>query len=57
MNQEKKIVILNEDFRKSVTHERPEPRNNAPTARPIPNSSQQNANAPERQSNPTDKRK
>jgi hypothetical protein len=57
MDQEKKIVILNEDFRKSVTHERPEPRNNAPTARPIPNSSQQNANAPERQSKPKDKRK
>jgi len=57
MNQEKKTVIFNEDFRKSVTHERPEPRNNAPKSRPISNSNWQSANPPGRQSHPTDKRK
>lgn len=41
MDQEKKTFAINEDFRKSLMHERPEPRNNAPTGRPTQNATQQ----------------
>jgi hypothetical protein len=33
MNQERKTFAIDEDLRKSLTHERPEPKNNAPTGR------------------------
>jgi hypothetical protein len=57
MKQEKKIVILNEDFRKSLTHERPEPGNNAPTVRQTPHSTQQSTITSGRESNSTNNRK
>jgi hypothetical protein len=57
MNQEKKTFAINEDLRKSLTHERPEPRDNAPTGRQTPNATQQSANASGRESNSTDNRK
>lgn len=57
MNQEKKTLAINDDFRKSLTHERPEPRNNAPTGRQTPNATQQSTNASGRESNSTDIRK
>ena len=57
MNQEKKTFAINEDFRKSLTHERPEPRNNAPTGRQTQNATQQSTNASGRESNSTDNRK
>jgi hypothetical protein len=57
MNKEKKTFAINEDLRKSLTHERPEPRDNAPTGRQTPNATQQSANASGRESNSTDNRK
>jgi len=51
MNQERKTFAIDEDFRKSLTHERPEPRNNAPTGRQTTHSTQQNTNASGRESN------
>ncbi|UCH94553.1 MAG: hypothetical protein JSV88_30395 [Candidatus Aminicenantes bacterium] len=56
MKQERKTFAINEDFRKSLTHERPEPRNNAPTGRQTRNSAQQSTNAPGRESNSTNNR-
>ena len=57
MKQEKKMIILNEDFRESLTHERPEPRNNAPTVRQTPHSTQQSTIASGLESNSTNNRK
>lgn len=57
MNQEKKVFAINEDFRKSLTHERPEPRNNAPTGRPTQNATQQSTNTSGGENNSTDNRK
>jgi len=51
MNQERKTLVIDEDFRRSLTHERPEPRNNAPTGRQTTHSAQQNTNASGRESN------
>lgn len=44
MSKEKNIGILNEDFRRSLTHERPEPQNNPPTGRQAAAGTQQNSN-------------
>lgn len=46
MNKEKNIDILSEDFRRSLTHERPEPQNNPPTGRQAAAGTQQDANQP-----------
>ena len=51
MNQERKTLVIDEDFRKSLTHDRPEPRNNAPTGRQTTHFTQQNTNASGRESN------
>jgi hypothetical protein len=51
MNQRKKTFAVNEDFRRSLTHERPEPRDNAPAGRQKPRSIQKNTNVSGREGN------
>lgn len=53
MIREKKAAIPDEDLRTSFTHERPEPKTNAPTTRQKTHSTRKSAGASREESNST----